>query len=247
MSGLICVALIPARGGSKRIPGKNTKLLGGHPLIAYTIAAAKQSGVFAGVFVSTDSPDVKLAVRGSGVCTIDRPAAFGADESPDIQWVEHALDETYCVDAEPDCFAILRPTSPFRPAGTIRRAWEQWCELGQHFDSLRAVEPVRQHPCKMWRLIPGGIDPLCGHTWNVGHGAPHHSSPTQMLEPLYVQNASLEIAWVSTVTQQHSISGELVMPFLTEGYEGFDLNDLRDWAYAEWLVESGRAKLPEVT
>lgn len=255
---LKCVALIPARGGSKRIPHKNVKPLNGVPLIRYTIAAARQSGVFAGIFVSTDSPEVKLAMRGAGVCVIDRPAEFATDESPDIAWVEHALGETYCLDTEPDCFSILRPTSPFRTAATIRRAWAQWCELGAGFDSLRAVELSRQHPCKQWRVIADWngsnlLESACDggrlHGYYVGSSeTPHHSSPTQSLPAFFAQTAALEIAWTKTVTEQRSISGRRIMPFfhIDGSFESVDLNTYDDWLFAEWLIQSGRATLPEV-
>lgn len=253
-----CVALIPARGGSKRIPGKNVKLLGDHPLLAYTIAAAKASGVFGEVWVSSDDGEIRKLAAAYGAGIANRLPQHATDTSPDIEWVADLLGRPHHPPPGSladlfDCFAILRPTSPFRTADTIRRAWAQWCERGAEFDSLRAVEPVRQHPGKMWVVSDGPVLGQMAHPllsseyWEIREGEPPaHSRPTQTLEPVYVQNASLEIAWAKTVSEQRSISGSKVMPFFTEGYEGLDLNTPDDWEFAEWLVASGKATLPAV-
>ena len=239
------IALIPARGGSKRIRRKNTRVLAGHSLLAYTITAALESGVFAEVYVSTEDGEIERIALSYGAEVVLRPAAFAADDSPDIEWVRHAL-LTCQLGEGTESWALLRPTSPFRSAETIRRAVSQWTAYGHDYHSLRAVEPVSQHPGKMWRMVvqpeqPGRIVPFC--TYDLVD-PPAHSRSTQSLPRVYVQNASLEIAWVETVTQRNSISGDRVMPFLTEGYEGFDLNSRDDWLFAEMLVERGLASLP---
>lgn len=246
------VALIPARGGSKRVPRKNIKPLAGHPLLAYTIAAAKQSGIFGDVIVSTEDPEIEYAALSYNATTLRRPAEFARDLSPDIEWLTYALQNGGLA-RDYDAFAILRPTSPFRSAATIQRAWKAFTVAGDSVDSLRAVEPVSQHPGKMWDLytMPSGlelIDPLLSDEfWGIKEPPPAHSRATQSLPKVYAQNASLEIAHVRTVTEKHSISGNRVLPFFTEGFEGLDVNTELDWLFAEWLVEKGLAKLPEVS
>ena len=246
------VALVPARGGSTRIPRKNIRLLAGRPLLSYTIAAAKESGIFAGIFVSTEDEEIgRMAVRQGGVCWIKRPPEMAESSSPDIEWLTHALEyETYCA-GDFDAFAILRPTSPLRTADTIQRAWAEWLQWGDKVDSLRAVQPVSEPPCKMWQYGQDGVVPRlipnC-QCFEAGRRPvpPHHSRASQSLPRRFIQNASLEIAWVNTVLQQHSISGERVMPFFTDGYEGFDLNQPDDWFYLEFLLKTGQVTLPEI-
>ena len=238
------VALIPARAGSKRVPHKNVRELAGHPLIAYTIAAALDSGVFARVVVSTDSEYFADVARHYGAeVPFMRPAEFAGDTSPDIEWVEYTLDRLAREDHAYDCFSLLRPTSPFRKPETIRRAWAEF--LAQEgVDSLRAVERCRQHPAKMWIVRGERMYPLLP----FGPAEqPWHSSQYPSLPLVYVQNASLEIAWSRVVTNGRSIAGTVLMPFLTEGDEGYDVNDPSDWFYAEHLVSSGEARLPEVS
>ncbi|HHQ42604.1 MAG TPA: acylneuraminate cytidylyltransferase family protein [Chromatiales bacterium] len=242
-AGPTIVALVPARAGSRRVPGKNVRPLAGHPLIAYTIAAARASGVFDAVVVSTDSPAYAALARHYGAETpFLRPAALAGATSPDIGWVRHALAALAERGRRYECFAILRPTSPFRTAATIRRAWAEFrAEAG--VDSLRAVEPVAQHPGKMWIVRGRRMLPLLPF---APDGVPWHSRQYQDLPAVHVQNASLEIAWTRVALEGGSIAGEVVMPFHTEGLEGFDINTPQDWWYAEHLVASGEARLPEV-
>lgn len=237
------VALIPARAGSKRIAGKNVRPLGGHPLLAYAIASARGSGIFSDVIVSTDAQDYADIARHYGASVpFLRPPELAGDVSPDIEWIEHLLGALARTGARPDCFAILRPTSPFRTAATIRRAWDAF-RVEHGVDSLRAVEKCKQHPGKMWVVRGSRMTPLLPLT---PAERPWHSSQYQALPEVYVQNASLEIAWTRVVLDGKTIAGTVVMPFLTEGHEGLDVNDSRDWFFAEHLVRTGEARLPRV-
>jgi len=237
------IALIPARAGSKRLPGKNVRLLAGHPVIAYTIAAALQSGVFSAVVVSTDSEQyADIARRYGAEVPFLRPAEFAGDISPDIEWVEYTLKRLQDERRVYDCFSILRPTSPFRQAETIRRAWHEFlAEDG--VDSLRAIEKCKQHPGKMWVVRGKRMMPLLPLS---PPDQPWHSSQYQSLPEVYVQNASLEIAWSRVVFTGRTIAGNVLMPFFTQGYEGFDVNQPYDWQLAEELVQSGQASLPSI-
>ena len=247
------IALIPARGGSKRVPGKNVRPLGGHPLLFYTIAAAQESGIFSGIYVSSDDPRICYMAELRGATPVPRPPEYATDTSPDIEWIDHFFRITG-VDA--DAFAILRPTSPFRSAETIRRAWAEFQEK-QPCDSIRAVEKAKQSPWKMWApsnelgaLIPLSDSlALAGYQRHFMRGEymiPRHSSPSQFHPTVYAQNASLEISWTRNVTEKGSISGSVIKPFFTQGYEGFDMNTEEDFILAEALIERKLAVLPEV-
>lgn len=237
------VAFIPARHGSKRVPGKNVRRLGDHPVIACTIAPALASGVFESVIVSTDSEETAAIARHYGAeVPFLRPAECAGDTSPDIEWVEYTLTELRRRGRTWDCFSLLRPTSPFRTAATIRRAWARF--LAQEgIDSLRAVEKCSQHPGKMWVVDGDRMTPLLP---GAAPGRPWHSTPYQALPPVYVQNASLEIAWTRVVFEGRTIAGNVLAPFFTEGHEGFDINDRHDWIVAERLIADGEAALPPI-
>ncbi|MFL5971701.1 MAG: cytidylyltransferase domain-containing protein [Gaiellaceae bacterium] len=233
------VALIPARAGSERVPGKNVRPLAGHPLLAYSIAAARASGLFEQVVVSTDSDEIaSVATRYGAEIPELRPAALGTATSPDIEWVQHMLG----VLPEYELFSLFRPTSPFRGAATIRRAWDRFVAQDPPADSIRAVELTRQHPGKMWVLDGDLMRPLLDQAPGV---VPMHSRQYKSLPKVYVQNSSLEIAW-TRITADGEIAGQRVMPFFTEGHEGLTIDYEEDWVLAERLVESGEAVLPEV-
>lgn len=236
------IALIPARGGSKRVPGKNIRTLRGHPLIAYTIAAAIMSGVFERIIVSTDSPEIAAIAQDYGAeVPWLRSSVSAGDFSPDIDWIEEVLNKFQAQGEIYDCFSILRPTSPLRQAETIRRAWESFL-ASPELDSLRAVEKCKQHPGKMWVIRGDLMEPLL--TQPEGEIVPWHSTPYQALPEVYVQNASLEIAWCRVVWETRTIAGKKVKPFLTQAWEGLDINDAKDWWYLEYLLEQQQVSLP---
>jgi N-acylneuraminate cytidylyltransferase len=238
------VAFIPARQGSKRVPGKNVRALQAHPVLAYAIAAARESGVFDSVIVSTDAEEIAAIARHYGAeVPFLRPAAFAGDTSPDIEWLEHIVQTLAAQGRTWDCFSVLRPTSPFRSADTIRRAWALFTSQ-PGVDSLRAVEKCAQHPGKMWVVRGERMFPLL--PFEAAPGLPWHSTPYQALPPVYVQNASLEIAWTRVVTERRTIAGDVMVPFVTDGYEGFDINDPADWDLAGRLLEQGAVTLPRV-
>ena len=240
------VALIPARSGSKRIEGKNVRTLRGHPVIAYTIAAALRSGAFDDVVVSTDDEATAEVARRYGASVpFLRPRAMASDTSPDIEWVRHALAELRATGATVDAFALLRPTSPLRPASSVAQAVAALL-ADPDADSLRAVERASQHPGKMWVIEPGGqrMSPLLD---DGGADPPWHSTPYQALPPVFVQNASLEVAWSRTVDLHGSIAGRVVRPWVTESHDGFDLNQETDWLLLERLLEQGSVVLDEPT
>jgi N-acylneuraminate cytidylyltransferase len=230
------VALIPARAGSERVPGKNVRELGGHPLLAYSIAGAEEAGIFDAIVVSTDSPEIAeiAAAYGAEVPGL-RPPEMASSTSSDIEWVLHVM-----AGRDEELFSILRPTSPFRTAATIRRALEQLLDLGDRADSIRAVELAKQHPGKMWVLDGELVRPLlpqpAGET-------PLHSRQYQALPKVYVQNSSLEIAWSRVLDGPlPTISGERVAPLLAEGAEGFSIDYPDDFERAERLVD----RLPRI-
>lgn len=227
------VALIPARAGSERIPRKNLAPLAGHPLIAYAIAAAHESDAFGAVIVSTDSEEIAQVAQRYGADVPElRPAELATATSPDIEWVLRAMSGR-----DEELFAILRPTSPFRTGETIRRGLDRLLELGDRADSIRAVEPCRQHPGKMWLLDGDLMQPLLPQPVDE---TPLHSRQYQSLPTVYVQNSSLEIAWSHVLDDPlPTISGRRVASFFTEGSEGFSIDYPADVAAAEQMAADG--------
>jgi len=226
------VGFIPARAGSKRIPGKNWKDFHGKPLICYTIEAAIESGIFdEGICISSNSDTIRSIVSEYKEAEfIERPAELSQDISPDQEWIDHIwenLRNRFYTGYEVATyfeFAILRPTNPFRTAETIKRAYKEWDKLSD----MKAVERVSQHPAKMWVVYDDRkMIPLIQGN--------EHLEQTNILKPFYVQNGCLEFR-LRRIPVPYQ-------PFITQGYEGFDINTEDDWLLAQILIEKGLVKL----
>ena len=236
------IAFVPARSGSARVPGKNVRPLAGHPVLAYAIETARQSGIFERIVLSTDSDEIADVGRAYGAdVPFLRPAEYATSTSPDIEWLRHTVER---LDEDYDLFAIVRATNPVRGPATIRRGYEQLLATPEA-DSIRAIELVKQHPGKMWVLDEDRrtMRPILDQShldvaWHAGQ--------FQALPPVYVQNSALEIAWMRVVSETGTREGRVLAPFFTEGYEGLNVDDEEDWQRAEQLVASGAAALPEI-
>ena len=236
------VALIGARAGSERVPGKNVRLLGGHPLLAYAIETARQSAVFDRIVVSTDSEQIAKVARWYGAdVPFLRPEEYATSTSPDIEWIAWTLPQ---LEERYDVFAIVRATNPFRGPDVIRRGLDRLLSTPEA-DSVRAVELVKQHPGKMW--IVDEVQRLMRPLLDQSHlDVAWHAGQYQALPPVYVQNSALEIAWTRVVEATGTREGRMLAPYFTEGYEGLNIDDEEDFARAEELVASGRAALVDI-
>ena len=227
------LAIIPARGGSKSIPRKNIKPFAGHPLIAYSIAAALQAESVTRVIVSTDDDEIAAVAREYGAeVPFRRPAELAQDATPDLPVFTHALawleeHEGY----RPDLVVQLRPTTPVRPPDLIDRAVRL---LQQHpeADSVRGVVPSGQNPHKMWRIAADGrMIPLL----EVPGIAEPYNAPRQSLPPTYWQTGHIDVIR-PRVFATGSMSGKIILPVVLEREYTVDLDTPLDWMWAEWLV-----------
>ena len=231
------LALIPARGGSKSIPHKNIRLLAGFPLIAYSIAAARQSKLVSRIIVSTDDDEIASIARGFGAETpFLRPPEFAQDNSLDLPVFIHALNwlqehEHY----QPEILVQLRPTSPLRPPDCV----DQAIQILQNYpdaDSVRGVIPSGQNPFKMWRLTDQGrMTPLLSLS---GLTEPFNA-PRQALPQTYWQTGHIDAIRLSTILQKGSLSGDVIYPLHIDPRYAVDIDTLRDWQRAEWLIKQG--------
>lgn len=151
ISPSIELALITARGGSKGLPGKNIAALAGKPLIVHTIEAARQSGVFQRVMVSTDDAAIAQVSRAAGAEVLMRPAELAQDHSSSLDVIEHALAECALTQGH---FCLLQPTSPLRHAGHIREAAMQLRE--DAVTSVISASELEHHPLKSLVLQSDG-------------------------------------------------------------------------------------------
>ncbi len=226
------LALIPARGGSKGIPGKNIKPLGGIPLIAYSIAAGLQAGCRPRVVVSTDDEEIAAVARVYGAeVPFMRPAEFAQDATLDLPVFQHALD--WFVKHEgwtPDIVIQLRPTSPFRPAGMLDEAVRILRE-NAGAASVRGIVPAGQNPYKMWRA-PSGIPMTPLLETEISEA---YNQPRQALPPTFWQTGHID-AIRPAVILGGSMSGPVIYPLHIDPVYTVDLDNLLDWERAEWRL-----------
>ncbi|MDZ7267861.1 MAG: acylneuraminate cytidylyltransferase family protein [candidate division KSB1 bacterium] len=226
------LALVPARGGSKSIPRKNLKTLGGCPLLAYSIAAGLQAASVDRVIVSTDDAEIAAVARQWGAeVPFLRPAQLARDDTPDFPVIVHALRwlqkrEKY----HADVIVQLRPTSPLRPPGGVDDGVALL--LGNPAaDSVRAVKPAGENPYKMWRLEQGWLVPL------LETGLPEaYNMPRQKLPPTYWQTGHLDVIRVTSLKHKHSLTGDRVLPLLVDPRYAIDLDQPEQWPLVEWLL-----------
>ena len=214
--------------------------LAGHPLLAYAIASAQQSGVADRVVCSTDSQEIAGIARWYGAdVPFLRPEEYATSTSPDIEWLRHTLEH---LSERYELFAVIRPTSPFRGPDAVRRARDA---LVGHpgADSIRAVKPVDQHPGKMWILEGETMRPLLDQSHL---DVPWHDSQFQTLPAVYVQSSTLEVAW-TRVVPEGTLGGQVRLPLLLDDRESLSIDREEDWARAEALVATGSATLPPIS
>jgi N-acylneuraminate cytidylyltransferase len=232
------LALIPARGGSKGIPRKNIRTFAGYPLIAWSIAAAKQAFCVTRLIVSTDDEEIAAVAREYGAETpFLRPSEFAQDNTTDLPVFEHALawhaeNEGY----QPEIIIQLRPTSPIRPRDCVDHAAKILLEH-EDADCVRGVVPAGQNPHKMWRFAGQGqpMSPLL----EVEGIAEPYNAPRQMLPPVHWQTGHIDAIRVSTIKQKKSLTGDVIYPLVIDPRYTVDIDNLSDWAKYEALVHSG--------
>jgi N-acylneuraminate cytidylyltransferase len=232
------LAIIPARGGSKSIPRKNIRLLAGHPLIAYGIAAGLAAETVTRVIVSTDDDEIAEVARRYGAeVPFLRPAEHSQDATPDLPVFQHALrwlaeNEDY----HPEIVVQLRPTSPFRRVahidGAVRRLLENPAA-----DAIRTVCVPFQNPFKMWRIAEDGFMRPIGIELGIAHEP--YNQPRQALPEVYWQTGYVDAAHTSVILEKNSMTGERILPLVIDPSEWIDIDSPDDWRRAERLLESG--------
>lgn len=231
------LAVIPARGGSKGIPRKNLRSFAGWPLIAWSIAAARQAVSVKRVILTTDDEEIAAVGREYGAETpFLRPSEYAQDLTTDLPVFEHALrwlaeHEGY----RPDAVVQLRPTSPIRPPGMVDEAVRILMEHPDA-DSVRGVVPAGQNPHKMWRISESG--PM-KNLLDVPDLPEPYNAPRQSLPPIYWQTGHIDAIRTSTILEGGSMSGGVIYPLLIDPRYTVDIDNLQDWARYEHLVETG--------
>lgn len=213
------IAIIPARGGSKRLPGKNVKLLGELPLIAHSILYAQKQSFIDDVYVSTDDEAIKKVALEYGAKVVDRPSAISGDLEPTVSALKHVLQS---IEDNVENVILLQPTNPLRPENLLNEAFEIFSK--NNYDSLFTV--TRNHQ-KFGRIVNDQFVPF---NYEVGQRS-------QDLEPLYFENGLLYITKASLIVQDIIISNEAFPLIVNHPFANVDIDTQEDFDYALYLYQ----------
>lgn len=212
------IAIIPARGGSKRLPKKNIKLLGGIPLIAHSILYAQtNSDIINEIYVSTDDDEIKNTALQFGAKVIDRPKSLSGDLEPTVSALKNVLQQ---IDEAIENVILLQPTNPLRPESLLKESFKCYQEKKQ--DSLFTVTRNHQKFVKIedQKFIP--------FNYKIGQRS-------QDLEPLFYENGLLYISKAKLILEDKIIS-ENAFPFRVDSiFANVDIDTQEDFDYAEYL------------
>lgn len=237
------IAIIPARGGSVRIPKKNIKPLNNIPLIEYTIKQALASDCFDRIIVSTENSEIMLISTIAGAEVYHRPKPLAEDVESELvvkDLVETLEKEKYF----PDIITMLQPTSPFRKPETIQKCIDELINNFDKFDSVITISSISQRPEWMGFLQKNDIFTPYTDTWRYKDESPYNLPKakyiklvaSQDLPRLYNQNGC-----VYTFKRDLIINNGLIIGLKTKGiiideYEAFDLDTELEWKVAEELM-----------
>jgi hypothetical protein len=235
------LAIVPARAGSKGVPGKNVHLLAGFPLIAYAIVAGLRCGAISRVVVSTDSPEIaKLGEKYGAEAPFIRPPQLSSDEAPDLAYIEHAL-EWFKVeeDWKPDLVVQLRPTTPLRNPQKLALAIESL--VGDpSATALRSAHALNESPHKMLQIKNNRFagffpdDPR----------PDYFNLPRQLFPVAYQPNGYVDICRSDFVTSNAQLYGNQILPFITEFSS--EIDSFEDFAFLEWQMARDECPLVEM-
>lgn len=214
------IAIIPARGGSKRLSNKNIRLLGGIPLIAHSILyAQKNNAIIDAVYVSTDDELIRETGLDFGAEVVDRPESLSGDFEPTFSAVRHVLES---LDFDVENVVLLQPTNPLRPECLLEETFGIYQK--QNCDSLFTVSENHQ---KLGKISGEKFLPF---NYEIGQRS-------QDLEPLYFENGLLYISKAKLILEGKIIS-EKAFPYVVNHiFENVDIDTQEDLGYAEYLFE----------
>lgn len=227
------VAIIPARGGSKGVPRKNIALLGGYPLIAYSVAVAKLAKNISRIIVSTDSPEIaSIAKKYGAEAPFLRPADLSGDRSLDLDFVLHAIDWFQQQEGKiPDYFIHLRPTTPLRDPVIINQAIK---EIGDRVEatSLRSGHPAAESPFKWFmRDEQGYFKSLLSEYSNDQINAPRQSFPMA-----YIPDGYVDVLKTSFIREFHSLHGNKMIGFISPVCT--EVDTIKDFEFLEYELKN---------
>jgi CMP-N,N'-diacetyllegionaminic acid synthase len=218
------IAIIPARGGSKGIPGKNIRPLNGKPLIAYSIEAAREAQMVDQVYISTDDTQIAQVATDYGASIIHRPPELATDTASSESALLHALEAIEESEVQPELVVFLQCTSPLRTSTDINLAIQQLRAEGA--DSLLSVSPSHRF---LWHQVDGAAESI-----NYDY---RHRRRRQDMNPQYVENGSIYIFKPWVLKEFGNRLGGKISLFPMSEVAAHEIDSIQDFKIAEFLIE----------
>ena len=224
------LGVIPARGGSKGVPGKNIKLLSGKPLIEYTTEVALQSKLLTKVLVSSDDDKIIEVAKNTGVeVPFKRPSNLSEDATPTLPVIKHALAYYKNIGEEFDAVCLLQTTSPFRTVEFLDQALEKF--ITSNTDSLVSVKEVPHEFNPHWTFKLNEQGNL-----KIATGENEIITRRQDLPKAYHRDGSIYITKTSVLVTQKSLYGNSIAYIENSNNEHVNIDTIDDWSKAEIVV-----------
>ena len=221
------LAIIPARGGSKSVPHKNIKLLGGEPLIAYTIGAALSSNYIDRTILSTDSKEIARTAESYGAEVIERPYELAQDDTPSLLVFQHAINYLETVKGFlPDILVLLQPTSPLRITEDIDEAVRKFLEIG--CDSIVSVCEAEHPPHWMYTMEDDRLKPIIKGSEKI--------TRRQDAPKVYRLNGAVWVTSKDIIMKQNRIHGDDTRAYIMPIERSIDIDTELDFRIAELLM-----------
>lgn len=230
------VAMIPARAGSKGVPHKNIKPLGGRPLIEWSIKACLKSQLIDRVIVSTDSAEyAEMAIALGAEVPFLRPPEISADSSTDYDFIVHALDWLAANGGEPKYVVHIRPTTPYRNPALVDEAIKAFrCE--PKATALRSVHEMSESAYKTFEIAPAGQLKRLGSESTELDAA---NNVRQQFPTTYQANGYVDVLSSRFIRTNGLIHGDCVIPFITPTV--IEVDTINDFFHLEFLLDRNRA------
>jgi N-acylneuraminate cytidylyltransferase/CMP-N,N'-diacetyllegionaminic acid synthase len=223
------LTLVPARGGSKGLPGKNARTLGDRPLLGWTAEFVRASGVPARLVLSTDDPQLADLGKSVGLeVPFLRPAELATDEATSLAVVEHALDWFAERGIELSVVALLQPTSPFRPAGVLAEAMQL---IAAGAPAVVGVKDLHRATSSLYRANADRTLTRLGG----GDGGTRR----QDARPLLTPNGALYVTTTAALRSARTFVPDGTIGIVMDQIASIDIDDATDWALAEAVVAAG--------
>ena len=223
------LGMIPARGGSKGLPGKNIKPINGKPLIEWTIDRAKESKFIDYFFVSTDSKKISIVSEGCGADVIDRPDELAEDDTTTFDVIKHCINTNNFKDY--DVILLLEPTSPLRSSDDIDNAIKSFIDNYDEVNSLVSLGEIHMENPNISKIVKNGV---------VVDFVKQNKKITQrqQLDKIYFPYGVVYMSKIKSYLKYETFYQDKTLPYFIKRWQNYEIDDIYDFLCIETIMKN---------